>query len=43
VTLITVSEEGADIANLRMPGIFDKSGKLPLNGNELCLQACTKK
>ena len=43
VTLVTVSEGGADIANLRMSGIFDKSGKLPLNGNELCLQACTKK
>lgn len=40
VTLVTVSEEGVDIASLRMSGIFDKTGKIPLNGDELCLEAC---
>jgi hypothetical protein len=38
VTLVTVSEEGIDIANLRMSGIFDKTGKIPLNGEELCFE-----
>jgi hypothetical protein len=36
VSLITVSGDGVDIANLRMSGIFDKSGKIPLNGEDLC-------
>ena len=36
VTLVTVSENGVDIANLRMSGIFDKTGKIPLGGEELC-------
>ena len=43
VLLVTVSEEGVDIANLRMSGIFDKTGKVPLNGDEICLQECAKK
>ena len=38
VTLVTVSEEGVDIANLRMSGIFDKTGKIPLDGEELCFE-----
>ena len=41
VTLVTVSEAGADIANIRMSGIFDKTGKIPLNGNELCFEGCS--
>jgi hypothetical protein len=36
VTLVTVSEEGVDIANIRMSGIFNKTGKIPLNGEDLC-------
>lgn len=36
VTLVTVSESGVDIANLRLSGIFGKDGRLPLNGEELC-------
>jgi predicted phosphodiesterase len=36
VTLVNVSENGVDIANLRMSGIFDKTGKIPLDGEELC-------
>jgi len=41
VTLVTVSETGTDIANLRMSGIFDKKGKIPLNGGEICLEMCS--
>ena len=36
VTLVTVSEDGVDIANLRMSGIFDKTGRIPLGGDALC-------
>ena len=42
VSLVTVSEDGVDIANLRMSGIFDKTGKVPLNGDEICLEGCSK-
>jgi hypothetical protein len=38
VTLVTVSEAGVDIANIRMSGLFDKTGNIPLNGNELCFE-----
>ena len=38
VTLVTVSEDGVDIANLRMSGIFDKTGKIPLDGEALCFE-----
>jgi len=41
VSLVTVSESGVDIANLRMSGIFDKTGKVPLNGDEICLEGCS--
>jgi hypothetical protein len=43
VTLVTVSEKGADIANLRMSGIFDKTGKIPLNGDGICFEGCFEK
>ena len=36
VTLVTVSDSGVDIANLRMSGIFDKTGHIPLDGDSLC-------
>jgi hypothetical protein len=36
VTLVTVSERGADIANLRLSGIFDKTGKIPGGGEARC-------
>lgn len=39
VTLVTVSESGADIANLMMEGILDKTGHIPLGGDELCFEA----
>ena len=42
ITLVTVSESGADIANLLMEGILDKTGHVPLNGDDVCfeLAAC---
>ena len=39
VTLVTVSDTGVDIANLRLSGIFDKSGKIPAGGENLCFEA----
>lgn len=38
VTLVTVSSEGVDIANLRLDGILDKHGKIPAGGEALCFQ-----
>ena len=39
VALVTVSAQGVDIANLRMSGIFDKTGHIPLGGDEVCFDA----
>jgi predicted phosphodiesterase len=39
VTLVTVSESGVDIANLLMAGILDKTGHIPLNGDDVCFEA----
>jgi predicted phosphodiesterase len=39
VTLVTVSESGVDIANLRLSGIFDRSGTIPAGGENLCFEA----
>jgi len=39
IALVTMSAEGPDIANLRLDGILNKYGKLPLNGDSLCFQA----
>ena len=38
VTLVTVGENGADIANLLMDGILDKTGHIPLNGDDVCFE-----
>ena len=38
VTLVTVDDQGADIANLRMSGIFDKTGHIPLDGDDVCFE-----
>ncbi len=42
VTLVTVDDEGADIANLLMSGILDQTGHIPLAGGDVCfeLEAC---
>ena len=39
LTLVTVSDTGVDIANLKMAGILDKSGQVPLDGNQICFEA----
>lgn len=43
VTLVTMTTDGPDIANLRMSGIFDKTGKIPLKGEDMCLEHCGDK
>lgn len=39
VTLVTVDDDGANIANLLLEGILDKTGKVPLNGGKLCFES----
>ncbi len=39
VTLVTVTNTGVDIANLKMAGILDKSGQVPLDGDQICFEA----
>jgi hypothetical protein len=43
VTLVTVDDDGVDIANLLMSGILDKTGHIPLDGDDVCfeLAACS--
>lgn len=45
VALVTVSNGGVDIANLLMEGILDKTGHIPLGGDDVCfeLTACGDK
>ena len=38
VMLVTISEDGVDIANLRMDGILDKTGHVPLGGDDVCFE-----
>ena len=38
VTLVTVSGDGVDIANLRLDGILDKTGHIPAGGDALCFE-----
>jgi predicted phosphodiesterase len=38
VTLVTVDDQGADIANLLMSGILDKTGHIPLDGDDVCFE-----
>ena len=39
LTLVTVSESGADIVNLRMDGILNKTGHIPLGGDDVCFES----
>jgi hypothetical protein len=39
ITLVSFSNDGPSIANLRMDGIMDKTGKIPLGGEKYCFQA----
>ena len=38
VMLVTVDDEGVDIANLLMSGILDKTGHIPLDGDDVCFE-----
>lgn len=38
VTLVTVDNNGVDIANVLLSGILDKTGKVPLKGDTLCFE-----
>lgn len=39
ITLVTMADDGPSIANLKLEGILDKTGHVPLNGDSLCYQA----
>jgi len=39
ITLVTVSESGTDIVNLLMNGILDKTGHIPLGGDDVCFES----
>ncbi len=39
VTMVTVDNDGVDIANLLMEGILDKTGHIPLNGDAVCFES----
>ena len=39
VVLVTVDDDGVDIANLLMSGILDKTGHIPLDGDDICFEA----
>jgi predicted phosphodiesterase len=41
VTLVTVDEDSVDIANLLMSGILDKTGHIPLGGDDVCFEKST--
>jgi predicted phosphodiesterase len=38
LTLVTVDNDGTDLVNLRMSGILDKTGHIPLNGDKVCFE-----
>ena len=38
VTLVTVDNDGVSIANLLMSGILDKTGHVPLGGDDVCFE-----
>ena len=39
VTLVTVDGDGVDIANLLLSGVLDKTGHVPLSGDDVCFEA----
>ena len=39
VMLVTVDEDDVDIANLLMSGILDKTGHIPLGGDDVCFES----
>ena len=41
VSLVTVDDAGIDIANIKLSGIFDKTGRIPNNGDLQCFDVKT--
>jgi len=39
ITLVTMTEDGPSVAHLRLDGILDESGHVPVAGDDLCFQA----
>lgn len=39
LTLVSIADDGPAIANIRMDGLLDKTGQIPLGGNQYCYQA----
>lgn len=39
VTLVTASDSGVGVANLRLSGVFNKTGVIPEGGENLCFEA----
>ena len=39
VTLVTVDSDGVDIATLEMSGMLDKTGHIPLTGDDVCYES----
>jgi len=36
---VTVADDGVDIANLLLEGILDRTGHVPLEGDDVCVEA----
>lgn len=43
ITLVSFTLDGPSIATIRMDGLLDKTGKIPLDGDKYCYQASTCK
>ena len=39
ITLVTLAEDKPSILNVRLDGILDKTGKIPMGGDTVCFQA----
>lgn len=39
ITLVTIAEDQPSILNIRLEGMLDKTGKIPLGGDTVCFQA----
>ena len=41
IVLVTVDDDGVSVANLLMAGILDKTGHIPLGGDDVCFELAT--
>jgi hypothetical protein len=39
ITLVTVAEDQPSILNVRLDGMLDKTGRIPMGGDTICFQA----